>query len=239
MDVELSNVASTSARLLAERLETDEGKLIGIGTGKTVKKILDNLPERVFSSHYFIASSLETLNLLKKRGAKTLEITSIGRIDLYIDSADHYDDSCNLIKGYGGALLREKILMGLSGENIIVVTRSKHVDSILDKKVPLEIEPVALPLVEAMVRSMGLVLEVRETTEGKRGPVISDNGNILADVTIVKWSRGGPEELDYMLTRIPGVVASGVFTKDIVDKLVVGRNSGVDIIKCSKGLYRV
>ncbi len=239
MDVELSNVASASARLIAERLKDDEGKLIGVGTGRTVKKILDNLPERVFSSHYFIASSLETLNLLKKRGAKTLDITSIGRIDLYIDSADHYDDSCNLIKGYGGALLREKILMGLSGENIIAVTRSKHVDSILDKKVPLEIEPVALPLVEAMVRSMGLVLEVRETTEGKRGPVISDNGNILADVTIIKWSRGEPEELDSMLARIPGVVASGVFTKDIVDKLVVGRNSGVDIIKCSKGLYRV
>jgi ribose 5-phosphate isomerase A len=131
------------------------------------------------------------------------------------------DTNLNLIKGAGGALLREKVVAFNSNEIIIVVDESKLTKQLgLGCAVPVEVIPFAEAVVRRALQNLGAVVEVR--MEGD-DPVITDNGNLLLDCMFHRPFE--PKRMEREIKRIPGVVESGLFV-DMADRIVVGQASG-------------
>lgn len=228
--------SSLLSRAVEEILEySKNAKTVGVGTGRTVGSILEMLPNAFFKDKLFIATSMETLYKLLQKGARVLDMQSLSKIDFYFDSADWYDDECNLIKGYGGALLSEKVVAGLSSNSLFVLSREKHSSNLLEKPIPLEIEPISFRLVEQSLAEMGFRIIVRQTDQGKRGPLISDHGNILADALLEKAVGGSlslkMDTLETMLQSIPGVIAVGIFTRKLTNSILTEMPNGSVVVK--------
>lgn len=223
----IENAAKGFVEFYIENLYSSKHKIIGVGTGRTVRKILELMPVDFFRKHVFVASSLDTLYLLRSKGARVLDIASIEYLDFYFDSADYYDDEFNLIKGYGGALFREKILAELAGSFILVVSSDKNVANLVEKPIPLEIVPAALTKVAKQLEAFKIKLVPRTCNEGKRGPIISDDGNIIADIFAERWDKS-LVELDRELSSLTGVVATGIFPSNYVKMAIIGKEEGVE-----------
>jgi ribose 5-phosphate isomerase A len=137
-----------------------------------------------------------------------------------IDGADQVltGDLC-CIKGGGGAHLREKVVARSANEFVVMVDSSK-VRDVLSFPVPLEVLPFAWGYVKSRVEAMGAEVNLRYGS-GKIGPVISDNGNLIADAKFGDIDQ--PRELSDRLDNIPGLLEHGIF--DRVDRVIVGRGS--------------
>ncbi len=209
----------------------ENSKIIGIGTGTTVTRVLMEFQrEGLLKNKIVVPSSLDTAIKVKQLGAKVLLPSVISAIDLYIDGADEISLSTgDMIKGGGAALLGEKILASASGYNIIVVDESKVSDVLGRKPVPIEVTTWSLSFVIERLRKMGLVAEIRETRGGKMGPVISDWGGIIIDVKMDKINDA--LTLERTLKLIPGVIEVGLFS-GLTDAVVIGLSKcGYRVIK--------
>ena len=208
-------------------------RIIGIGTGTTVSKVIEELKEtKLLEGKIVVPSSLDTAFKLKGLlDVKVVLPSVISEIDVYIDGADEIDIRGNMIKGGGGALLGEKILASSSNLNIIVVDETKVVDKLGNKPLPIEVVPWALSFVLNKIEKMGFEVIIRKPKEGKMGPVVSDWGGVILDVKI---GPREPEELmmiERMLKDIPGVVEVGLFL-NMADIAVVGlRSCGYRVMK--------
>jgi ribose 5-phosphate isomerase A len=213
------------AAALAAVGEVKGGMRVGLGSGSTTKYFIEELGKRKYPGPV-IASSLESENIAKKAGLKvtTLEdmiakagpqIGETGILDLYVDGADESDKSYNLIKGGGGALTREKILASASNEFICIVDESKIVPKLGRFPLPVEVVPFAQSFVTYELTELGGQVKKREK-------FLTDNGNIILDVTGLKIKD--PLELETELNNIPGVVENGIFSVRQADRLIVGRN---------------
>ncbi len=212
----------------SKALELDEvvdSRIIGVGTGSTVKKFIELMPERFFRDKFFVASSWDTVLRLRSRGARVLDLMSVDRLDVYVDGADAVDPNGNLIKGGGAALLREKILANMAHNFVVIVDKSKIVDDLRVRRLPLEVVPQALSFVLRRLKEIGFNAEVRVSGKGKWGPVSSDSCGAIVDLDFSVW-EAGLDELDIALKRITGVVETGLFI-GMTDILVVGGDKPV------------
>ena len=204
------------------------GMTVGIGTGSTAAFAIEAIGNRIKEglSIKAVASSLRSEELAKDAGITLIPFSEVEHIDIYIDGADEVDDDLNLIKGGGGALLREKILAFHSKEFIVIVDNSKLVRHLGKFLLPVEVTPFAMELTVRQLQKTGCTTTIRQKN-GER--YITDNGNIIVDCNFKKIDQ--VRQLHDSINAIPGVVENGLFPKTIVSKIIVGLENGeVEVI---------
>ncbi|AAK41253.1 ribose 5-phosphate isomerase A [Saccharolobus solfataricus] len=198
-------------------------KIIGVGTGKTVKKLIEVLSseENLKESSLFVASSIDTEIELSKRGFKVLSLFSAIQPEIYVDSFDIVTKDGIMIKGGGGALLREKLLAYFSKYRIFIGESTKLKDTkVID--IPIEVISVGVSYVKYKLEKMGFTVKIREGS-GKMGPIISDNGNVILDVSVKTENLC---EFDRMIKNIPSIVETGIFCKELYNKIILANEQG-------------
>jgi len=184
-----------------------KGSTIGLGSGSTVEKIVRNIALLEYKDTLeFVATSLQIRVVSESLGLKIVDQKD-GNIDVVIDGADQIDSDFNMIKGGGGALLKEKILIASSRKFVIVAQSNKFVDR-LTMPVPIEVTPFGRIFVMRQLKKMGALPKIRMLDKGY--PFISENGNIIYDTLLPHYNRIIETEKD--LKNIPGVVEVGLFT---------------------------
>jgi ribose 5-phosphate isomerase A len=199
------------------------GMTVGIGTGSTSGFAIEAIGKKVQEglSIKAVASSLRSEELAKHAGIQLIPFSKVNSIDIYIDGADEVDKNLNLIKGGGGALLREKILAFNSKAFIVIVDSSKLVDHLGKFPLPVEITPFAMELTLKQLQNLGCAASVRENN-GKN--YVTDNGNLIIDCHFNKIEK--VDDLNHRIHSIPGVVENGLFPNAMVGKVIVGFESG-------------
>jgi ribose 5-phosphate isomerase A len=197
--------------------------IVGLGTGSTVFHAIHKLGEMVQQGLQIrtVSSSVQSEKIAKELNIPSVDFADIDHIDLYIDGADEVDENHNLIKGGGGALLREKILAFNSLRYIVVVDESKLVDSLGQFPLPVEVVPFALPLTISHIRLLGAEVVIRQK-DGK--DFVTDNGNLIADCKFGSITE--PVLLNQKLHEIPGVVETGLFLRSLVSEVIAGYEDG-------------
>ena len=206
----------------------ESGIVLGLGSGTTVRIFIEMLGERVREekiSVEVIPTSYDTEILAVRSGLKVASLLEHPEPDLCVDGADQVDENLNLIKGGGGALTREKIVASASKKFYVIVDEGKLVKE-LNMPIPIEVLPFSYGFVKRKLEELGYECELRAASK-KLGPVISDNGNFIADV---KAEKIVPEKVERDF-RIPGIIEHGVFSAGMVDMVIVGRRDGAEIIK--------
>jgi ribose 5-phosphate isomerase A len=197
--------------------------IVGLGTGSTVFHAIHKLGEMVQQGLKIrtVSSSVQSEKIAKELNIPSVDFADIDHIDLYIDGADEVDEHHNLIKGGGGALLREKILAFNSLRYLVVVDETKLVTNLGKFPLPVEVVPFALPLTLSHIRLLGAEVEIRRK-DGK--DFVTDNGNLIADCRF--GSIKEPVLLNQKLHDIPGVVETGLFLRSLVSDVVAGYLDG-------------
>lgn len=209
----------------AQRVKS--GMVVGLGTGSTTAFAIEELGRRLAAGEIRdivgIPTSFQAVGLGKKFGIPIRSLDDVNGIDLAIDGADEVDPHKNLIKGGGAAHTREKVIDALADQFIVVVDQSKLVDRLGSTfPVPIEVLAMALAPVTRAVISLGGKPELRLGVK-KDGPVITDQGNMVLDVTFGEISD--PKSLEQTLNNIPGVVENGLFV-GLADLILVGEAEG-------------
>ena len=226
--------ARVSAAAQAVR-EIRDNTTIGLGSGNTILRALELAAERIKKENLkivFIPTSYQTEIAAKKLGLKTATLEEDTEPDLALDGADQIQwRTLDLVKGGGAALLREKIVDSTAKKLVIVVDEKKLSKTLGGPQpIPVEIVPFGYASTLEKIRKISEKIVLREGT-GKVGPVITDNGNLIADVYFRSLRR--PEIVHEKLKKIPGVVETGLFL-GMCDVAYVGRKDGhVDILRRS------
>ncbi len=222
MREELKRIAGEKA---AEYVK--DGMVIGLGTGSTVKYTILKIGEMVKNGLDIIGipTSKRTEELAKSLGIKLGSLNDYPEIDLTIDGADEVDSNLNLIKGGGGALLREKIVAYYSKYLVIVVDESKIKDFLGSFPLPIEIVPYAYRRTTITLKNLGCEPELRMKEEKI---YVTDNRNYIVDCKFDKIED--PRSLERKIDMIPGVVESGLFV-NMAKEVIVGTKKGVEIRK--------
>lgn len=194
----------------------EDGMRVGLGTGSTVHFTILALGERK-PDITCVATSERTDALARSLGLSVLPPDEVGELDVAIDGADEVDPALNLVKGGGGAHLREKIVAAMARRFIVVVDESKLVQRLGAFGVPLEVLSFAPQVVAGRVRALG-------ATRVATRPALSDNGNLLMDADF--GAIEDPLGLARRLAEIPGLVEHGIFPADMVDRVVVAGAGG-------------
>jgi ribose 5-phosphate isomerase A len=188
----------------------DSGMTVGLGTGSTARHFVAELGRRLATGALErvsgVPTSRETAHQAGELGIPLLELGA-GGVDLAVDGMDEYDDDLNVIKGLGGALLREKVVAAAARTFVLIGDSSKHVARLGDKApLPVEVAAFGWRRTARELESLGAVAQVR-LAQGE--PFVSDNGNLILDCRF----PGGlePAPLAAELCGVPGVLAHGMF----------------------------
>lgn len=197
------------AATMAERLR--DGDVVGVGSGSTSFLALVALADRARRRGWrftAVATSLEIEIACRRLGVETTGLRQ-RRPDWSFDGADEIDPARNMIKGRGGAILRERLVMASSPERYVVADATKWVERLgLGTPVPLEVVPESLSLVRTRLLDVVGADRVRlRAATRKDGPVITEHGNLLLDVVFPEVDEG----LEGRLRAVPGVVDTGLF----------------------------
>jgi ribose 5-phosphate isomerase A len=213
--------------------EVRDGMVVGLGTGSTATHFIREVARRIREeklSVQCVTSSFACSLLARAEGITLLPTDQADRIDLYVDGADEVSPEKHLIKGRGAAMVGEKLLAEACAKFIVIVDEGKLVQTLGGKfPVPVEIMPASLRLVESGIVALGGKPALRLATAGKDGPVVSDNGNLILDVTFPTGSDWAA--LDVELNCLPGVVGHGLFLRYAKKSTVlVGHSGGVRVL---------
>ena len=222
----MANAKQAAAHKAVKAVQS--GMVVGLGTGSTAYFAIEKLGEMVRNGLAVkaIGSSVATEELAKAAGISIVDFATIEGVDLYIDGADEVDASFNLIKGGGGALVREKIVAFNSKTFLVIVDHSKQVQTLGRFPLPVEVVPFAVNLTIKQLEKLGAKAVLRQR-EGRT--FVSDNGNHIIDLQFSAIEN--PEELNTRINAIPGVVESGLFAGHMVSQLLVGHADGhVEVI---------
>ena len=223
--------AKTNAAKSALKLVPRTGAM-GLGSGSTVALFAKELGKRISSEGTDISvvpSSYQAYRLAIDNGIPLTNLDLNPELLLTVDGADEVDKSLNLTKGGGGAMFQEKVIASASKRLVIVVDESKLVERLGSKcLVPVEVLPFALGTVKYRLKGMGIVPNLRES-QGKLGPVVTDNGNFILDLKFPEpLSR--PSETAVELKMIPGIVETGLFV-GMTDEVHVGTAKDAYVLK--------
>lgn len=210
------------------------GMRLGLGTGSTARHFVDLLGQRVRAGFDVVCvPTSETTRAQAEHLAIPLTtLEEISELDLTVDGADEIAPDLSLIKGGGGALLREKIVASASGQMIVIADQSKWVEALGRFPLPIEIVPFGVAAtrraIEAVVRAIGCPAPVllRRTKEGH--PFVTDGGHLLLDVAFGRIPTPAP--LAAQLTAIPGVVEHGLFV-NIATMAIIAGSDGLRIVE--------
>jgi len=184
-------------------------KVVGLGSGSTAAHIvreMAKLPNK--ESIEFVPTSLQIKIEAEKSGLRIADENRIPDIDIVFDGADQIDSKGNMIKGGGGALLREKILISSAKQVVIVADATKFVQS-FERSVPIEVHPMARSAVAKKLSETGGRPSLRVLDKGY--PFVTENGNIILDTTFPSITN--PEKKEIELKSIAGVLEVGLFTR--------------------------
>jgi ribose 5-phosphate isomerase A len=202
-----------------------EGMVVGLGTGRTSEvfiKLLGKAAKEKKMRVVCVPTSNRTKEAARKAGLIVRELNEVKGVDLAVDGADQVDKKMNLIKGYGGALFREKIIDYGAKKFIAVVDESKLRDE-LGGWVPLEVSPFAVEQVMRELKRLGVSSRVRRKGDRR---FITDNWNVIVDAYFKRISN--PERLNLILKGIPGVIETGIFAGRAW-KVIVGNEEGAKV----------
>jgi len=200
------------------------GMKIGLGTGSTVFYLVEELGRKIKEENLKIeavCTSIQTENLAKKNGIEIKTLTQVSKLDLTIDGADEFDGNLNLIKGGGGALLREKIVAYHSKKFVIISDQSKKVETLGKFKLPIEIVQFGANTTLQEIQKICPKSDFRIDIQSQ-AKFITDNQNFIIDCDLQKIEN--PDILQSKLKSIPGVVETGLFL-NMADLVLVGQGN--------------
>lgn len=231
-------------KLAAEKAvdEIKDGMIVGLGTGSTAKFAIEKLAQKIkdgqLKNIYGIPTSKRTETLAIQLGIPALSLNELYSkfsfdrkpIDITIDGADEVDSELNLIKGGGGALLREKVIAQNTKRFLVVVDKSKLSNRLGEKFfVPVEVLQFAFESEKNFLESLGGKVELRKNENGE--PFVTDEGNFILDVNFGKIEN--PAELNSILNERAGIVEHGIFLSKLVDSVYCSSDNGIKILSVS------
>lgn len=197
-------------KLAKEAVKLVEGaKVVGLGSGSTVALIVREMAKlRDKESVEFMPTSLQIKMEAEKSSLRMANENMIPHTDIVFDGADQIDGKFNMIKGGGGALLREKILISAAKKVVIVADAVKFVQS-FSRPVPMEVHPIARSVVWQKLVQMGGQPVLRTLDKGY--PFVTENGNLILDTSFPSITDAKKMEVE--LKNIAGVLEAGLFTR--------------------------
>jgi ribose 5-phosphate isomerase A len=231
MPAELSPI--DKAKFAAARRAVDyveDGMRVGLGTGSTAAWMVRCLGDLVRDEGLRIRgvpTSARTADLARQVGIEVIELDEAKWLDLTIDGTDEFDRHQHLIKGGGGALLREKIVATASDQMIVIADAAKEVSQLGGFPLPVEVIPFGWQTTRALIEETLVSMDVmgNSTTLRFNGqkPFVTDEGNYIVDLHLNRI--GNARQLALVLNQIPGVVENGLFI-DICDIVIIGQSDG-------------
>jgi ribose 5-phosphate isomerase A len=192
-----------------QQFPTDNNQVIGLGSGSTVAAIVREIAKLPNKKRLeFVVTSLQIKKEAENSGLKIVDENHIPYIDIVFDGADQIDSKFNMIKGGGGALLKEKVITSAAKRVVIVADSNKFVDA-FTHPVPIEVHPFARSIVWIKLEEAGGRPKLRTIEKGY--PFITENGNIILDTVFSSLIEVQKKETD--LKNIPGVLEVGLFTR--------------------------
>ena len=210
--------------------EVSPGMRLGLGTGSTVAHFLDLLGEALREKRLAdvvgVPTSEWTAGRSRELGIPLTSLDETPELDLCVDGADEVDPRLNLVKGLGGALLREKMVAAASARFVVIVDAAKEVSRLGTRApLPVEVVPFAWTVHRGLLESRGGSPSLRTGAGG--APFVTDNGNYILDVEF-EDGIADPPELDEILSRRAGVVETGLFL-GMATAVVVADPAGVRV----------
>jgi len=197
------------AQELSKKVST--GSTIGLGSGSTVAALIEEFsPIALAKARWMRGVPTSTqIEMVASRNGITL-VPFGGSVDLAVDGADQVDARLNLIKGGGGALLREKVVMGSAKDIVVVASENKFSSRLCEKgvRVPIEVVPIARESAKLRISMLGGVPDERLLPKGY--PYFTENGNVILDTLFEPLDE--PAEMEARLKSVPGVAEVGIFT---------------------------
>ena len=205
------------------------GMVVGLGTGTTAEIAVDLLGKKLSEDFQIIGmpTSIQTKLQAEKLGIKLIGIDEADTIDLAIDGADEVSPDMSLIKGLGGALLREKKVEKKAKELIIIVDEGKMVQKLGRGELPVEVSSKDCETIGSKIEALGCEASLRIEKDGT--PFVTDNQNYIYHCTFVDGIED-PASLDASLQSIEGVKDTGLFL-NMATKVIVGNDKGIQIIQ--------
>ncbi len=228
-EFEKSEAARAAAALVSS------GMVVGMGTGSTATLAIQALGKRVREEGLQIVgvpTSVATANLAASLNIPMTSLDDVACLDIDIDGADEVDPRFRMIKGRGGALLREKIVASAARRRVIVVSSDKRVEHLgRHAPVPVEVSGFGLKHTEHALRNQGASTTLRRSHDGT--PFLTDEGHLILDCRFLEIAD--PEELNVRLNGIVGVFETGLFV-GLCDTLIVGEGRQVEVIERPQGI---
>ena len=197
------------------------GQTVGLGTGHAASAFIRALAQRGIRVRG-VPTSKASAELARSLGIEVVGLDRKGRVDVDVDGADEVDPRLNMVKGYGGAMVREKVVACAARKVVILVGAEKRVTRLGQRRrLPVEVVPFAMHYVMRRMRELGLRPSVRIDASGRE--FLSDNGNLVMDCAV--GVIVGPVHLERELCAIPGVVGTGLFI-GIASVVLVANSDG-------------
>jgi ribose 5-phosphate isomerase A len=229
MQVAPEILRSTAHAAVDARIES--GMTVGLGSGSTASLATERIGELLSSGELEdvrgIPTSETTARLAREVGIPLLDLSEVGP-DVTIDGADEIKEgNLSLIKGHGGALLREKIVAS-RGYLVVVADASKLVDQLGRGSLPVEVEPFGWQSTVAALSSLGCEPTLRTASDNPECPFVTDGGHFTVDCTF--GPMPDPASLEVEVKRIPGALECGIFV-DVARVAYVAKEEGTDIME--------
>jgi len=212
-----------AAALAASEL-VESGQIVGLGSGSTATYLVRFLAERVRAGLKIlgIPTSQATKDLAGQLGIPLTTLEAHPEIDIDIDGADEIDPNLNLIKGGGGAFLREKVVASVSRRFVVIGDSAKQVARLGNFPLPVEVIPFAETLIKPRIERLGASVSLRRRSGGSL--YVTDEGHHILDCTFGEIAD--PATLAAELRKLPGVVEHGLFI-GMAEMALIGRNDRV------------
>jgi ribose 5-phosphate isomerase A len=207
----------------------EPGMIVGLGSGTTATVMVRRLGERIEREglqFVGVATSTATAELARSLEIPLRELDDVDHLDLNLDGADEIDAQFRMIKGRGGALLREKIVASAARRRVTMITADKRVERLgVRMPLPIEVSAFGIRHVDRHLRALGSTPAIRADAAGS--PFVTDGGNRILDCRFE--GIDDPAALQLTLRQIPGVFESGLFL-GLCDLLIVGHADRVEVI---------